>query len=122
METKVFNSTLDLRCFFEQYKYSSYYSSNGDYIMGKKQAGSLKTSIKKLRTENNKIFDELDNLADRVDGLEAANKANAKAQASTEMRLRDLEIKFRSKQGEKHTDLSKEYGLTEGRISQIANK
>jgi len=81
----------------------------------------LSKSVKKLRKVTDQIFDQLEEHSSRLDRLETAKKGDDKAKVDIEMRLRNLEIRFRSSQGEKHVNLAREYGLSEGRISQIAS-
>jgi len=79
----------------------------------------LTAVIADLKFQNNKTLDTLSNIVERVENLENNNSATQKSLASMEMRMRDMEIKLRSEKGERNIDLSKKFGLSEGRICQI---
>lgn len=75
------------------------------------KSNNLSNTINSIKKDINSGFTEL--LA-RVEALEASD-------AQHSMSIRDLQIQTRAARGDKQTIIAQDFGLSEGRISQIIN-
>lgn len=76
-----------------------------------KKPTDLSNTINNIKKDINSGFTEL---LSRVEALEASDTQHS-------MAIRDLQIQMRAARGDKRMDIAKDFGLSEGRISQIVN-
>jgi len=75
------------------------------------RSNNLSNTINNIKKDINSGFSEL--LA-RVEALEASD-------AQHSMSIRDLQIQTRAARGDKQNIIARDFGLSEGRVSQIIN-